>query len=542
MPKFSNKPSKVKTPTSVIATVPTGEDAGDAVPMTYEGREGGKREAKAELFMLAIRNMVGEDTFYEKSADRDKRFKNLIHKVAVEDPDWIARFVPYLRDTMNMRSASVVMAAESVWALLGKQNKDVSLRRIIDSAIVRGDEPAEMFAYWKAEKGGTLPKPVKRGLADAINRVINERSALKYDGQSRETRVGDVIDIVRPRPETEIQSRLYRWLLDRRHNREVVHSEGLPVIEAYNALQAIPQADRRAYLEANGPEVLRDAGMTWESVSGWIGGELTASVWEKIIPSMGYMALLRNLRNFERAGVSKDTVKYVTDKLTNPEQVAKSRQFPFRFYSAYLNTESNLWAQAIEEALDLSTQNIPELSGKTLVLVDLSGSMASPLTARSKVMNYQVGALFGGALAARHPDSARLIAFGTTSEEVRIPKGTSVLKLTKTVDDLQRGGKLGYGTETFPAIQKHYNGENRIVIFTDQQSFGPNRGWYNTQNAHAFVDNLPIPIYNFDLGGYETPQFKDMGKDNRYEFGGFSDQAFKMLDLLEKHKDVSWPF
>ena len=62
--------------------------------------------------VAATVNMVSEKTFYEDAKDRDARFEALIHAVTAEDPDWIARFVPFLRDTMNMRSASVVMAAD----------------------------------------------------------------------------------------------------------------------------------------------------------------------------------------------------------------------------------------------------------------------------------------------------------------------------------------------------------------------------------------------------------------------------------------------
>lgn len=541
MVKFGNTKAKVKTPKSVIATVPLTED--EVAPVTAEGRKGGKRSAKSELYMTMIRNMVGEDNYYESGKDRDKRVRDLIKKVAAEadGPQWLARFVPYLRDTMNMRSASIVLAAETVHALLGKELPEgVNLRSVVDSAIIRADEPAEMLGYWKSRHTGTVPKPVKRGINDAINRVYHEKNALKYDGQSREIRMADVIELTRPTPKDDTQSRLFKWLIDRRHNREDISVEGLPVIEQYTILQGIPQNERKDFL-VNGPDVFKNAGMTWEMLSGWIGGAMDAKAWETIIPSMGYMALLRNLRNFEKAGISDKSRAFVINKLTDPEEVAKSRQFPFRFFSAYVNTESLQYSAAIETALDLSTKNIPALKGKTLVLVDLSGSMNSPISERSKVTNYQVGALFGAAMAARTGD-VTLVGFGTTSAEFRVPKATSVLKLTETVTNRQRKGDLGYGTETFPSIQKHYDGHDRIVIFTDQQSFGPNRGWGGgNASAHTFVDNLPIPIYNFDLGGYKTPQF-DMGKDNRYEFGGFNDSAFTMLSLLEQKVDVEWPF
>src|ERR671920_1076057 len=95
-------------------TVPDQPDA-----PTAEGGAGFTRDPKSELFLLAITNMAGEDTFYERGRDRDRRFSTLVRTVTRDDPAWIAAFVPYLRNTMQMRSASVVMAAEFAAARLG---------------------------------------------------------------------------------------------------------------------------------------------------------------------------------------------------------------------------------------------------------------------------------------------------------------------------------------------------------------------------------------------------------------------------------------
>jgi hypothetical protein len=61
----------------------------------------------------------------------------------------------------------------------------------------------------------------------------------------------------------------------------------------------------------------------------------SAEQWECLIPHMGYMALLRNLRSFDDAGVSDEVAVQVMARLTDPEQVARSRQFPMRFLSAF---------------------------------------------------------------------------------------------------------------------------------------------------------------------------------------------------------------
>ena len=93
--------------------------------LTYEAGRAFVRDAESELFLLAATNMVGEDTFYERAADRDARFVDLVHAVTASNPAFIAGADPdagkvglaqHLRETMLMRSAAVVMAAEYIAA------------------------------------------------------------------------------------------------------------------------------------------------------------------------------------------------------------------------------------------------------------------------------------------------------------------------------------------------------------------------------------------------------------------------------------------
>src|SRR4029077_5699194 len=125
-------------------------------------------------------------------------------------------------------------------------------------------------------------------------------------------------------------------------------------------------------------------------------------LWAALIPSMGYMALLRNLRNFDDAGVPDGIAAAVAARLTDPEQVAKSRQFPFRFLSAYRAVPSLRWAYPLERALNLSLANVPALGGRTLVLVDRSLSMGdAKMSGRAEMVWADAAAVFGAAIAQR---------------------------------------------------------------------------------------------------------------------------------------------
>ena len=202
---------------------------------THEGGAAYRRDAESDLFLLAATNMVGEDTFYESARDRDNRFVDLVHEVTAADPAFVAGFAPYLRQTMLMRSASLVMAAEYV-AAGGPRG-----RAVVDGALQRADEPAELVGYWLANHGRHIPMAVKRGVADAVRRLYTERAALRYDGLSRQVRMADVIELTHPEPRDDRQSALFRWLLDRRHHDDAVASPAvLPVLAAAAGLDAVP--------------------------------------------------------------------------------------------------------------------------------------------------------------------------------------------------------------------------------------------------------------------------------------------------------------
>lgn len=511
MSKFNTASGRTSTGPLVIEDRPS--------TITAQGGAGFRRDERSDLFLLAVANKVGEDTFYEGASERDARFRELIHAVAPANVEWMKHFISWLRDGANMRSASVVAAAETAKAML-----DLGIsgsRPIISSALQRPDEPGEMLAYWTSRYGRNIPKPVKRGVADAVQRLYTERALLKYDGQSKGFRFGDVLDLTHPEPSAPWQGDLFKHAIDRRHNRdEIVIPESLWMLRNREALARIPQDERRAVLAR--PETLTEAGMTWESLAGWLNGPMDKQAWEAVIPSMGYMALLRNLRNFDEAGVSDEVAATVIAKLTDPEQVMRSRQLPMRFLSAYKAAPSLRWSAALEKALGLSLANVPSLSGRTLILWDCSGSMFYPMGGRSKLQRSEVAGVFCAALALRAED-ATLIRYGSAHERVDVPKGGAILKL---VGDARNMG----GTATWNTVRSTFSDHDRIVIVTDEQ----------TRDSLGASIPASVPIYTWNLAGYATSHM-GAGK-NRFTFGGLTDQGFEQIPALEAGALGRWPW
>ncbi|GHC39384.1 RNA-binding protein [Streptomyces anthocyanicus] len=507
---------------------------------TYEGALGHLRDAKSELYLLAVSNMVGTDTFYEAGGDRDDRYTALVRQLAVEDPDWMAGLLGWLRAEANMRTAAIVGAAEFAKARLDAEAAGYS-RQVIASVLQRADEPGEMLGYWTSKYGRRLPKPVKRGVADAVQRLYTERSLLKYDTGSAGYRFGDVLELAHPSPSAPWQGDLFRYAIDRRHRADAEIPGRMRVLLADVVMRHRAREDATALLDS---EAVNSAGMTWETALSLAGNKVDkAKLWEAIIPSMGLMALARNLRNFDEAGVSDEVAAAVCARFTDPEQVGKSRMFPFRWWAAYKHAPSLRWAHALEQALGHSLSNVPRLKGSTLILVDRSPSMfpgyGFSTPNRSDITLAEQAAVFGSALALR-AEKPTLVEFGGESKELAVPKGGSVLKL------IEGYGQIG-GTDIPSAVKRHWFAHDRIVIVTDEQTrpgWLPSNMWGHGGMRETAIDDLvpkTTPVYMWNMAGYK-PGAMPSGKSGRHTFGGLTDQAFRMIPLLEQGRDARWPW
>jgi hypothetical protein len=545
MAKFSKTQPAVQAPIQTVST-----DAATPDTLTHEGGAGWTRDAKSELFLLAIHNFVGEHTFYEHGQVRDQRFRDLVHTVAREDPGWMARFVAHLRGALHMRSASVVMAVEAARAMPAGPGSREQRAALVDAACARADEPAEALGYYMAtnQRPRVLPNWLRVGLARAAVRLYDEFAVLQYDGQDRAVRMADVLELCHTPAQSGWKADLFRHILDRRHGHDAEVPASLQMLRRNRELRGMPVERRREWLVST-PSVsaeLREAGMKWSDLDGWLQGPMDAGAWQAVIPSMGYMALLRGLRNFDQAGVPDEVAERVAARLADPEQVARSKQLPIRFYTAFKVAGSLRWAWALERAVNASLANVPRLGGRTLILVDCSASMTPGWsgTDRNGLSRAEYAGLFAAALALR-AERPTLAAYGDKAHLVDVPKGGSVLPLAR-----QFNRSLG-GTRTFDVLARLYAGHDRVVILTDEQAFAPSSdawrqyggGWRRLASARGLDDvigRIRCPIYTWDLAGYQPAHLPSGG--NRFTFGGLTDNAFSAIEQLEARQSVGWPF
>jgi hypothetical protein len=248
------------------------------------------------------------------------------------------------------------------------------------------------------------------------------------------------------------------------------------------------------------------------------------------------MALLRNLRGFDEAGISNAAANSVIKKLVDESEVARSRQLPFRFYSAYKNAPSLKWGHALEMALDLSLPNIPELPGRTLVLVDTSGSMTQAISEKSSMTAITAASIFGAALAMRNTGRVDLFQYADYAARIPVPKGGSVLRLVQAIE--KQANSVGYGTNIEGSIRAEYNGHDRVIVLTDAQGSG--NGYTGAARVGTSVPQT-TPVYLFNIEAH-THSPMPTGGGARFDLGGLTDATFAEIGRLEAGAIGTWPW
>lgn len=517
--------------------------------VTAQGGPGFTRsDVKSELFLLAVTNFVSESTTYEDAKGRDTRYADLVQAATLEDPLWTLALLRWLRHEAGLRSAPIVGAAEFIRAQVTANPGAPTLGRAVVRAVLkRADEPGELVGYWLSKYGRPLPKPLKKGVADAVQALYNERALAKWDSARNPIRFGDVIELSdEVRPRAPWQSDLFRYAMESRRGRGTFEGKTLPMLELRDKLMKLPDREAtRTQLLAD-PTLLASAGMTWEDLSSF--GKMDAAAWDAVIPSMGYLALLRNLRNFDAVGISRNNVAFVQTTLADKFAVARSGVLPMQIASAYRAVVNDRWKPALQEALDLSMLSVPPLGGHTLIMVDVSGSMIDTFSKDGSFRRWEAAALFGLTLAARSA-KATVVAYSNTSMEFTLSPGENTLA---ALSRFYKTHFIGNGTctitETYRWAQKV--APDRVVIVTDEQTASDastSRYYYDKRSRPESIRTVDdvvsptTPLYTFNVAGYKVGHASS-GTRYRHTVGGLSDGGFKMISMIESSRPGVWPW
>lgn len=261
-------------------------------------------------------------------------------------------------------------------------------------------------------------------------------------------------------------------------------------------------------LMLNGTVEVLEEQETWERLRS--GGESWINIFNTC--KMGHMAMLRNLRGFLREAENmSDTDKYL-DSLLNG--VSKGKQFPFRYYRAYMeisgapdirNDFRDAALNVLDRCMSIAVDNLPRIKGKTMCLSDNSGSAWSGFTSEyGKTVIAEIDNI-SAVIAAMRSDEGYVGKFGDRLKVFRISKHRGVLEQAKEIShrrDYDVGGSTEGGIWEFfkDAIEAKEHWDN-IFIFSDQQA--GHGGLYGTEYQY-----LKYRSQGYDCKGSHINVFK----------------------------------
>lgn len=540
--------SKLNKTGSLPTVEHTASKAGLDVGHSANGNKQFVKPALQMLYELTVSTLFGNGTFY-KSGDqlvRELR-KQVVTAVDMGAYDFIANLAIHARGEMNIRTIPIVLVVEFAKALSDKReaatasiktklNAEIAagrdqrvralrkqlteatetysythMRELVCDVIQRADQITDLYAYALDVFGGKgkIPMAIKRGVADAFNK-FSEYNFAKYN-RDGSVKFRDVLRIVHPKAKDARQGMIFEKIM-------------------------------KDTLEAP---------YTWEvelSRNGQLAKAEQKSkkqLWTELVMSgkMGYMALLRNLRNILEAGVDSAVLReYVCDVIADPKRVAESRQLPFDFVEAYniVKDMDSKVATAVSKAIDLSVSNMPKLGEKVWLIIDFSGSMGVDPDDpnRSLYYGYQYGTnsaittatLLAAALLKANGDRADDLAvtlFGSDAKTLHgIDTNNSVLAIKKELLR-HRTGSIAGSTNFGAALnQKSCLGfdPDTIVVLTDGEVNGFPYGRLRNLTGK---DTMKLTV-NLNAAS-TTPMTKE---DGWFTTSGWSPAMFKFIPLM----------
>lgn len=410
--------------------------------------------AEAQLRRMVLSSMLFEDQFYIDGQTQAAAIAQLVPQVQAEK---VAAIAVAARTQQNLRHVPLFLAREL--ARIGKLQADV----LVD-VIQRADELSEfMSIYWKDGKTA-IANQVKKGLAKAFHK-FNEYQLAKHDHNSAAIRLRDVMFMCHVKPTNEKEEDLFKRL-------------------ANNELRT--------------PD-------TWETELS--AGADKKATFERLMAQnkLGALAFLRNLRGMLQAGVLEQDIR-VYSKVVNLERV-----LPFRFITAARYAPQ--LEDMLEDMMFRSCATMEKLPGKTVLMVDVSGSMfGSRVSERSELDRFDAAAALA-MLAREICEEVEIYTFSNTL--VRVPARRGFALREELYNSQSHGGT--YLGKAIKNLNDYGNGYDRIIVFTDEQSY----------------DLPPAPLakgYILNVAAYQN----GIENDQYTVISGFSEASLDYIREVEK--------
>lgn len=438
---------------------------------THEGAPAARMNTVQALRRSVMSCLLFENEAYEDGVEISKRIQSLAEQVPVET---LAEIAIEAREVANLRHVPLLLLV----ALAKRGSGNGLVSQTIARVIQRADELAELVAlYWKfnpardGARKAPLSKQMKLGLSKAFAKFDAYQIA-KYD-RAKEVRLRDVMFLSHPKAANDEREALYKGLVD----------------------QTLESPD------------------TWE-VALSAGGDKKEE-FTRLLESgkLGYLALLRNLRNMDQAGVDRTLV----NSAIRARKGGAHRVLPFRYIAAARAAKS--FEPALDEALIASIADVAKLPGRTVVLVDVSGSMDTQLSGKSDLKRIDAACALASVISA---EDLRVFSFSNQLVEVPARKGMSGVEAISRSQS-HGGTELASAVHTINLKVPH----DRLIVITDEQAGG------GSGYGYASRGRVPDPVvkhaYMINVASHKN----GVGYGKWTHIDGFSESVLRFIAEAE---------
>ncbi len=427
--------------------------------VTATTHEGGKAVANLrpieQLRRSVLACLLWEDSFYEDGQSIADRIQAIASQCT---PEEVAALAVEARSAHNLRHVPLLLL--NILTKIGA-GKPGLVSRAIEQVIQRADELAEFAAIYMDTGRKPLSGQAKKGLTAAF-RKFNEYDLAKYNRDGR-FKLRDVLFLCHAKPKDDTQAALWRRLID-------------------------------GTLET--PD-------TWEVALS--GGADKKEAFERLLAEgkLGYLALLRNLRNMVEAGVERDLIKRALLARKGAHRV-----LPFRYVAATRAVPQ--LEPAIDEALCAAIREYPPLRGHTAILVDVSGSMDYKLSERSDLKRIDAAAALAAVV-----NAEELTMASFSDKMVIVPPRRGMAGVDAIINSqVHHGTWLGKALAELESKGPF----DRLIVITDEQS------------CDAVPHPTTRPAYLINVASYQN----GVGYRNGWtHINGFSENVIRYIAAIE---------
>lgn len=490
--------------------------------------------SKHALAQLAVTGCMNS-TFY---ASGETQLKDVLTLAASCDPEFLGKLAVYSRTRGYMKDMPALLLA-----VLAARKDDESRRvfKAVFPTVVNNTKMLRNFAQivrsgvTGRKSFGSLPKRLMRSFF--ASRLPDR---IFQDSIGDKPSLADIIKMVHPEVVSPEHGALYRYLLGKD-----VDASTLPhLVREYETFKA---------LVASGQPCLAPK-VPFQMLSSLPG--VPDSVWVDIAANAGWHMTRMNLNTFARHGVFKvpGMTAVIAARLRDPKSVRDAKVFPYQLLTTFQNISDDIPMDvrlALQDAMETATENVAAFPAEVVVAVDVSGSMASPVTGHragstTKTRCVDVAALVASTILRTNP-GARVMPFDTSLHRVSLNPRDSVMTNATTLARFGGGGTSC--SVPLAALNAEKAKASLVIYVSDNESWmDPNRAryssWYGAGTSmanewKAYKSRNPkAKLVCIDITPNETTQVQS-GPDV-LNIGGFSDAVFDVIREFVSGDTGSW--